>query len=423
MPAIDGGITAVVVKGYPRLSETFIAQELHGLEARGLRLHIYSLRLPYDPAQHPIHDEIAAPVSYLPEYLWRAPLRVLRAWWAARRLPGYAAARGKFLHDLLRDPTPNRMRRFGQACVLAREIDPAATQFYAHFLHTPASVARYAAAMLSLPYMVSAHAKDIWTSPDWEKQEKIADAKWITTCTGTGADHLRPHAEAAGRPADTVRLNYHGLDLARFPLPAEPRPPRTGGDADAPLQIVSVGRLVAKKGYDDLLAALALLPADFHWRLLHIGGGPLRGALESQARDLGIADRIAWQGRQPQDQVLAALRAGDLFVLASRVAEDGDRDGLPNVLMEAQSQKLACIATRVSAIPELIEDGATGLLVPPGAPQELAAAIRTLGNDPARRTALGEAALQRLRNRFGMDTGLDALAADLGLPARQAAAQ
>src|SRR5690606_23746236 len=118
--------------------------------------------------------------------------------------------------------------------------------------------------------------------------------------------------------------------------------------------ILSIGRAVEKKGFDDLLAALALLPATLGWRLVHIGGGPLKEALQRQATALGLAVRIEWRGAQPQQAVLEACRLADLFCLAPRIAGDGDRDGLPNVLMEAQSQGLAVVATAVSAVPELI---------------------------------------------------------------------
>ncbi|MDA0654563.1 MAG: glycosyltransferase [Proteobacteria bacterium] len=399
------GIVGVVVKGYPRLSETFIAQELRGLEARGLRLQIISLRHPYDPTTHPIHDEIAAPVSYLPEYLWREPRRVLRSWWAARRLAGYRRARAKFWRDLRRDPTPNRIRRFGQACVLACEADPSLNFLYAHFLHTPASVARYSAAMLGLPFAVSAHAKDIWTTPEWEKREKIKDTSWLTTCTANGADHLRQLDDSATKTK--VYLNYHGLDLERFP-------PRSADDRKADTDLIalaSVGRLVEKKGYGDLIAALALLPPELNWRLTHIGGGPLAATLAAQAEHLGIAGKIEWLGRQSQSKVQEILRLADIFVLASKIADDGDRDGLPNVLMEAQSQSLPCIATAVSAIPELIEDGVNGRLVAPGDRPALAAAIAELAGDPALRDRLAERALAKLRADFQMDGGHDAIAA------------
>lgn len=413
MAQASPGPVAVVLKGYPRLSETFIAQELLGLQRRGLAFRIVSLRHPTDRASHPVHAAITAPVTYLPEYLYQEPRRVLRGWLAARRLPGWAAARAAWLRDLLRDPTPNRVRRFGQACVLAAELDPAIRHLYAHFLHTPASVARYAALMTGRSWSASAHAKDIWTTPGWEKREKLAEAAWTVTCTAVGRDHL---AALAPEPA-RVELLYHGLDLADFP-PPRARPPRDGGDPADPVVIVSVGRAVAKKGYDDLLAALARLPGDLHWRFVHVGGGPLKETLRAQARALGVADRVEWRGAQPRAAVLAALAAGDLFVLASKVAGDGDRDGLPNVLMEAQAAGLAAVATRVAAIPELIENGATGALVPPGDPAALAAALAALARDPARRAALGAAGRERVRSAFGHDAGLDRLAARFGLPGR-----
>ncbi|MBK1671373.1 colanic acid biosynthesis glycosyltransferase WcaL [Rhodovibrio sodomensis] len=397
---------AVVLKGYPRLSETFIAQELHALEARGFELQLISLRRPYDPKTHPIHDEIRAPVSYLPEYLHQEPGRVLGAWRAVRRWPGYPAARRALLADLKRDRTRNRVRRFGQACVLAAELPADIDRLYVHFLHTPASVARYAALLRGLPWSCSAHAKDVWTTPDWEIREKLAEMDWLVTCTAVGRDHL---AGLAGDPAK-VRLVYHGLDLGRFPATPPPAGARDGGDPDAPVRLISVGRAVEKKGYDVLLDALARLPADLHWRLRHIGGGELRARLQARAAELGLSDRIDWQGAQAQADVLAAYRASDLFVLASRIAPDGDRDGLPNVLMEAQSQGLACLATDVSAIPELIQDGATGRLVAPGDAAALAAALDQLIRDPGSRQALGQAGAVRVRAAFDAQAQIDALA-------------
>jgi glycosyltransferase involved in cell wall biosynthesis len=392
---------AFVLKGYPRLSETFIAQEILALERRGLDIVIVSLRHPTDKHIHPIHREIRAAVLYLPEYLYREPLRVLRGWRAARRLPGYAAARAIWLRDLRRDPTANRVRRFGQALVLAHELAPAVAQLHAHFLHTPASVARYAALLRGLPWTASAHAKDIWTTADWEKREKLADCRWLVTCTATGAAHL-----AALAPRGRVALLYHGLDFTRFPPP----PPRAESSV---VRILSVGRAVAKKGYDDLLAALALLPRELDWRFTHVGGGFLLDALRRAAERHGIADRIEWRGAQPQEAVLAAYREADLFVLASRIAADGDRDGLPNVLMEAQSQRVACVATATPGIRELIEDGDTGLLAAPDAPPDLAGAIARLIRDPALRQRLAAAGEQRVRARFAMQDGIAELAQKL----------
>ena len=152
---------AIVLKGYPRLSETFIAQEIRALEVRGLGLRLVSLRHPTDRTQHPVHREIEAPVRYLPEYLYQEPLRVLRALFAVRRRSGFANALATWWRDLRRDPCANRVRRFGQALVLAAELESDVVHLHAHFLHTPASVARYAALVLGMPWSFSAHAKDI----------------------------------------------------------------------------------------------------------------------------------------------------------------------------------------------------------------------------------------------------------------------
>ena len=413
------GTIAIVLKGYPRLSETFIAQEIHALERRGFALRLYSLRRPTDSATHPVHREIRAPAAYLPEYLGDEPRRVVAGWRRARRLNGYQQARHAFLRDLRRDPTPNRLRRFGQACVLAAELPREVVWLYAHFLHTPASVTRYAALMTGLPWSASAHAKDIWTTPDWELREKLRAAEWVTTCTASGRDRLAALAPAPER----VALNYHGLDFVRFPAPERTRPPHDGGARARTVTLLSVGRAVEKKGYEDLLQALARLPEDLHWRLVHVGGGARREALRAQAARLGLGARIDWRGALPQDRVLALYRSADLFVLASRIAKDGDRDGLPNVLMEAQSQGLACLSTRVSAIPELIEDGDTGVLTPPGDVAALAGALARLIRNPQERARLGAAGADRVRARFTMTAGIDALAARLGPPPPAQAAE
>jgi len=407
-----------ILKGYPRLSEAFIAQEIAALERRGLECLIVSLRHPTDKRRHPVHAEIRAPLVYLPEYLYQEPLRLLRAWRRVRRWPSYRAAWSLWLRDLRRDPTPNRVRRFGQALVLAAELPPEVTRLHVHFLHTPASVTRYCALLRALPWSGSAHAKDIWTTPEWEKREKLAACAWLVTCTAANRDHL-----AALAPPGRVELVYHGIDLARFPAPAAGRPARDGSDPANPVIILSVGRLVEKKGSDVLLEALARLPPGLHWRLVHAGGGPLRAPLERRARRLGIVERIVWRGALAQDALLAEYRAADLFALASRIAHDGDRDGLPNVLVEAQSQGLACMSTAVSAIPELIEHEQTGWLVPPDSPEALAGALAALIADPARRDALGAAGQARVRAHFRLESNLERLAAKFGLPARDAAAR
>ena len=397
----------MVLKGYPRLSETFIAQELLGLEKAGLPLAIISLRRPTDVKRHPVHDEIRAPVHYLPEYLRDEPGRVLRAWFIARRLPGYGRAFRKFVRDYAKDRTRNRIRRFGQALVVAAEFPADADWLHAHFLHTPASVTAYASDMLGIPWTCSAHAKDIWTTPEWELRDKLNAARFVVTCTRAGFEYLR--SLIPGR--QTVHLSYHGLDLSRFGRPATPRPRRDGSIASDPVILLSVGRAVEKKGYDILLDALALLPTGLHWRFVHIGGGEKLPELKDQAGKLGLAERITWRGALAQEEVLDHYRSSDLFVLACRIARDGDRDGLPNVLLEASSQGLCCVSTSVSGVPELLTEGVNGLVVEPENPAALAAAIERAIREPILRERFGGAAEETVCTRFDHHVSIDQLTA------------
>lgn len=395
----------VVLKGYPRLSETFVAQELLGLEQAGFALALYSMRRPTDRKRHPVHDEIVAPVTYLPEYLHDEPLRVMRALWRARRLPGFGKALQQFLADLRHDVSRNRLRRFGQGAVLAAEWPEGGDWIYSHFLHTPASVASYASLLTGIPWSVSAHAKDIWTSDPRELSQKLGAARWAVTCTKTGADYLRGLSPVPGK----VHLSYHGLNLARFPTPVDVRPPLDG--SGEPVTILCVGRAVPKKGLDTLLRALAILPPTLAWRFVHIGAGGEQEALRTLAGELGIGSRCTFKGSMDQKGVLEEYRAADLFALACRITDDGDRDGLPNVLVEAASQRLAVVSTTISAIPELFADGKTGLLVPPDDVPALADALARAIRDPVLRQRLGQAAEARVRADFDYHSSITQLTA------------
>lgn len=372
-----------------------------GLEEEGVRLWLAAMRYPVDKRRHKLHDRLKAPVHYLPEYMLREPLRVARGWWKARRLPGYKLARATFLKDLKRDFSNHRLRRWGQAMVLATEMPTDVGLLYVHFIHTPGSVGRYTAQLTGLPLAGSAHARDIWTTSDWDKREKLADMRFCATCTVPGADKLRSLADDPAK----IHLIHHGLDFARFPEGIPDRPARDGSDPADPVQILSIGRAVEKKGFDCLLEALAALPPTLHWRWHHVGSGDILDSLKALAAKLNLTDRLTWHGTEDHSTLIQRYRDCDLFALPSREAEDGDRDGLPNVLMEAQSQGLACLSTNFSAIPELIDNGETGLLVPPADVPALAQALAALIADPATRKRLGDAGYARVRSHFGAQEG------------------
>jgi glycosyltransferase involved in cell wall biosynthesis len=389
-------VTIVLVKGYPRLSETFVAQEVRSLERAGFRLRIVSMRRPTDTALHPVHREIEAPVTYLPEYLHESPGRVARALLAAIGLPGFRRALSEFIRDLAKDFSRGRLRRFGQAAVMAAETSEDDALIYAHFIHTPASVARYASLLSGLPWACSAHAKDIWTTPEAELAVKLRHAAFTVTCTKAGQERLGALAPVE-KP---VALVHHGIDIGRFKPLFAPSIARNGGDAAMPVRFLTVARAVEKKGLDTLIDALGLLPPDVHWNWTHIGGGSLTQVLEAQAARLGIAGHCRFLGAKPQSDVLAAYAAADVFVLPCRIAADGDRDGLPNVLMEAGAHGLALLSTPLAGVSELVIEGETGLIVQPDDPVLLSDALRRLAGDPLLRAKLGRAAARKVSSEF-----------------------
>jgi glycosyltransferase involved in cell wall biosynthesis len=395
----------VVNAGWPRLSTTFVAQELVGLEQLGLELWLATYGRSDDDVRQAIHARLQAPVHRLPMRP-RASLRYLRAWLKMRGRPGYRRAVALLREQQARQKGKRPVRAFGRGLILAAEMPADVGLVYAHFLDAPTSAALYAATILELPLAASAHARDIWTASADDLAAKLKAMRWCATCTEPGAEYLRGLADDPAK----VRLVYHGLDFARFPdAPAE-RPRRDGSEPADPVRLLSVGRAVEKKGFDGLLEALAALPPELAWEWHHIGSGPKLEPLRRRAEALGIASRIHWHGARDQASVIERYRDCDLFVLPSREAGDGDRDGLPNVLMEAQTQGLACLSTRFSAIPELIRDDDTGLLVEPGNTAALSAALERLIRSPNDRHRLGDAGCRRVREQFSAETGLRTLA-------------
>lgn len=395
---------AIVVKGFPRLSETFVARELQALEARGLRFSLHALRKPGGDAAL-VDNTVEALPQYLPEYLHEAPLAVARAFAAARRLPGFGAAWRAFRTDLGDEFARARVRRFGQACLLAEQMPASVRHVYAHFAHSPTSVARYAALIRGFGFSISAHAKDIWTTPDWDLRRKVAGAGFITVCNKAG--HERLSALGASAP---LQLIYHGL--ARDVIADAPRAQtRDGSDARDPMRLICVARAVEKKGLRRMIDALALLPPGLSWRLDHYGGGDLLAELKAKAVALGLDGRVTWHGPQPHRVVLAALVSSDLFVLPAVVGGDGDRDGIPNALLEAQARGLAVAASRVGGIDEVVADGRTGRLVAPGDVEALRKALSEMIRSPSARQELGTGALEQTRRTGDAEAGYDAIAA------------
>lgn len=394
----------VIVGSWPRVSTTFIAQELVGLEQQGLRLWLVALKSG-DPVRHSLHDQLKAAVYHPTRYPPIRPAELLRAWSKVRRLPGYVKARALFHTDRTWLSLSRRLHLFTQAILIAEVMPSDTKMIYVHFLHKPATVARYVAALTQLALGGSAHARDVWVTSDAEKRAKLDAMDWTTTCNGPAFHKLRSLTDDPAK----VRLIYHGLSLSRFPALPPVRPRRDGSHPDNPVLLLSVGRAVEKKGFDVLLEALAALPAGVHWRWHHVGTGKIIDELKRHAERLNLTNKIVWHGMQSQAVVIDQYRLSDLFVFPARQASDGDQDGLPNVLMEAQTQALACLSTSFSAIPELILNGETGVLVPPAAMKPLCDALNHLITSPAERERLGRAGYVRVREHFRAESGIQTI--------------
>ncbi|MFN9971654.1 MAG: glycosyltransferase [Phycisphaerae bacterium] len=401
---VAGATLAIVVKGYPRLSETFIARELAGLQRRGIAFSLHALRHPSADARLTRYEPRLA-CDYLPEYLHEAPLVVARAVAGATGLPGFAKAARAFRHDLARDPGRARIRRFGQACVLAQRLGRHVHHIHCHFAHSPASVARYAACLLGIGYSLSAHAKDVWTTPVWDLRDKLAEAAFVVTCNSPARDRLLQIS-----PDCRLSLVHHGVD-GGLVVPSVSVSTRDGSDAGAPVRLVAVARAVEKKGLRHLLEAVARLAGRVHVELAHFGDGPLLGRMREHVVSLGLQERVTLHGGRPHGEIIAAMDAADLLVFPADVAADGDRDGLPNVVLEAQARGLCVVACDAGGVGDAVRDGVTGALVARGDPEALACRIEVLCRQPQERARLARAALGMNAALFDAAAGHDQIAA------------
>lgn len=366
----------VLVKRFPRLSETFILDEFLELRRQGLPVELFALMDPRERRAQPEALALVPEVTYLQVgRLWgelgavmrsarRYPWGTMRAaWWTLARHTR-AAARN-FLHALV---------------LVDRLASGPPAHVHAHFLHSPAAIAFITEKISGQPYSLTGHAKDIYTTLPQNVRMRGERARFVTTCTEANRAYL---ISEIGLAPDKVHVCRHGVDLARFDRAT--RRPHPG-------RILSVGRLVPKKGFDILLRACGdLSRRGVAFDLVLLGGGDLRDQLQAIAHEQGIGDRVRMLGSRPRSDVAEQLAVAEVFALSPVVLPDGDRDGIPNVLLEAMAAGVPVVATTVSGIPEIVTDGATGRLVPPQRPDLLADALEKLLADPAEGTRLGEA--------------------------------
>ena len=394
-----------VVGTFPVVSTTFIARELEALRALGHTVTVLSVRRPGASERATDPDAPGTPpVGYL---LPISSLGLLRSHlsFAVRRPSAYFGTLGW----LLTRPHPDARRRlrtllhFGEGVAAASVLERAQVELvHAHFVDRAATIALTAGSLMGVPYSVTAHANDIYRDP-LLLPEKLGRAAFAVTVSEANRRHLL--AACPGLAPDRLEV-IHGWVDATVWRPSLAR--STGG----PLRIASVGRLVDKKGHGDLIEACALsLAAGTPIECDIVGEGPMRAELDQRIRQLGIGHRVRLLGARPSPEVKALLDAADAFVLACRVAPDGDRDGMPVALAEAMAMGLPVISTVLPGIDELVRPG-TGRLVPQHDPRALAAAIGDLAAaTPDARISMGEAGRAVVLESFVVAAATDHLVA------------
>ncbi len=383
--AMTGPPVLYVLKRFPRLSETFILRELLGLESCGVELLVDALLAPEDGPTHPELADLRAAVRYLPRHPHLRDRDVLRAHArVAARHPWRWAALA------LRSRRDGSWRRFVQAGLVADRVRrEGAGHVHAHFATAACEVATMAAHLAGVSASVTAHAKDIYHRDNaGHLARRLAGARAVVTVSAHNVAHLESVLSAAGQCAD-IRHIANGVQ------------PGPAADPGASRTLLCVARLVPKKGVDLLVSAAALLlDRHPHLKVDIVGDGPLREALLAQIERSGLSARVRLLGSVTSAEVATAMRSARAVVLPCRIDADGDRDGMPTVLVEALALGVPVVSTDVVGIGELVTDGETGLLVAPEDAAALATALDRLLSDPAMAARLGANGRRLVQRRF-----------------------
>lgn len=380
-----------IIGTYPGLTTTFIDREVMALRGMGVQLRILSIRQPWTKLSAE-QEELRKDVTYLLPVKWLS-LILSHLTYAIVKPKRFFSS----LFYLLTRPHSSLRARlmtfihFVEGVYAAYMLRHAPGQhLHAHFIDRAATVALVAGRLLDLPYSVTAHASDIYVNPVLLK-EKLANAKFVSTCTA----YNRTYLSQFGKDLFNHKLLciYHGLELERYGNVQRTQSKRS--------VILSVGQLQERKGLSYLVEACGILRdrrTQFECRI--IGEGPLRANLQEQIQRLGLEKFVHLVGALPHEEVIAQYQEAMIFALPAILGKDGDRDGIPNVILEALSIGLPVVSTAHSGIPEVIEEGVDGLLVPPEDAKALSAALERLICDPEIRKAFGKAGRQIVADRF-----------------------
>lgn len=383
---------AYLFERFPSFTQTFCYREVLEMRRQGGDMPIYAIRVPQDiPADCPA--ELARSVCYLPQadalaaemktlrMLGRYPWRViskLRNW-------GKRPDKGRVLAAAWLGP---RLRKEG------------ITHLHVHFAGMAARTAYWIKEFYGITYSFTGHANDMFCETTFpvSLEDLVREAEFVVTEADFSRDWLRRR-----HPAHAAKIHrvYNGIDTTAFPQAnAAPGRPR----------LVSVGRCIEKKGFADLIDACALLrDRGFDFECAIVGGGPLEASLRARIVERGLEGIVQLTGPQPQEEVRQRLSQASLFVLACATEADGGMDNFPTVIVEAMATGLPVVSTRLAGVPEMVEEGVTGLLVGEKQPAALADALETLLRDPARARQMGACGKAAASARFGLPGTVSAL--------------
>lgn len=405
---------AYVLKGFPRLSESFISNEVRLLTGLGMDLGLFSIK-----QGDALADKDGLPeVHYLPGVTsmsntnlatWLltnfAPFATAQLYWLSRAPLRYMQVL-KFAVDCARRYGSGALKKtFIKEFLLATQAGRAMqrnanyTHIHAHFCHDATNVAWMCSQLTGLPFSFTAHAKDIYQgklNPGDLLERKLEATVFATTCTFANVQYLR------GKTRDPKKIHgiYHGLNTRQF------RPAATTRASDTPLQLLSIGRYVEKKGFDYLIDACALLQqqkVDFTLTILGETGDQTN-LLKHKIDALHLHERVHLRGPIAQKYLPEVYQQADIFILPCVIVGDGDRDGIPNVMAEAMACELPVVVSDVSGIPELVVDELNGLLLPQRDSRAIADAIGRLARDAEMRQRLGRNARQNIERYFDAET-------------------
>lgn len=386
-----------ILKGYPRISETFISNEILLLEQLGFSIRLFSMRHPREAFCHDSVKQIQAAVDYLPTELLLEFHRLLppNLFLAAKNPARYRKAMALAGERFRRNRKLATLKHLLQAGYMTNHFllnEPDIGHLHGHFAHSPTSVTMFASMLSGLPFSFTAHAKDIYTSNPAQLKEKIEKARFVVTCTRHNSEFLD---QLAGPGSTPIHCVYHGIDLQLFTQPERDT------KRQPPYKLLTIARMTEKKGLPDLYLALSLLKKKgLQFEHTLIGDGDDREKILAFIDELDLQDRCRCLGTRTHTEVLDQFRQSDLFVLACRIAKSGDRDGIPNVLVESLAMGVPALSTNVSAIPEILKHGETGYTIEPENPQLMAESIEKMLLDDNLRNRISIQGREWAQNEF-----------------------